>query len=188
MFKSLAIVALIGEASAARHHHHHHHPRQLIQLQEDPDCTTSQSVGGRCSLSHYAGEGEAPYPVDYFIPNWGQDEDVKSALSFAQQAETYMGVTWTPGPGEDKIKRNYFVPNFGKDHDIVDSAASLGASETALKHKFVIPKSERAHDLGVPAVHLPPNSNKLDSDVVTTLKNEKAASESLGQKWVIEWE
>ena len=99
-----------------------------------------------------------------------------------------MGVTWTPSAAADKPERNYFVPNFGKDHDIVDSAASLGIAETQLKHKFVIPKSTRAKDLGVPAVHLPPMSERLDSDVVTTtLKNEKAASDSLGQKWTIEW-
>ena len=98
-----------------------------------------------------------------------------------------MGTTWTPAAGPDPIKRNYFIPNFGKDHDIVDSAASLGIAETQLKHKMVIPKSTRAKDLGVPAVHLPPNSEKLDSDIVTTLKNEKASSEALGQTWTIEW-
>ena len=77
MYKSIALIALVGAK------HHHRHARNLIQLQEDPDCTTSQ-IDGRCSLSHYEKEGEAPYPVDYFIPNWGQDEDVKSALTFAQ--------------------------------------------------------------------------------------------------------
>ena len=81
MFKNLAIIALIGGASAVQRHHHHRH---LIQLKDDPDCTTSQSVDGRCSLSHYADEGKAPYPVDYKVPNWGQDEDVKSTLAFAQ--------------------------------------------------------------------------------------------------------
>ena len=80
MFKTIAIVALLGEASAR---HHHHHPRHLLQLTEDPDCTTSQ-IDGRCSLSHYEDEGRAAYKVDYFVPNWGRDEDVKSALSFAQ--------------------------------------------------------------------------------------------------------
>ena len=32
-----------------------------------------------------------------------------------------------------------------------------------------------------------PKGAPLDSDVVTTLKNEKAAAESLGQTWTIEW-
>ena len=90
-----------------------------------------------------------------------------------------MGVTWTPVLKKDlpdPPKKNYFVPNFGVDHDIVDNAQSLAISEAALKHKLVIPKTTKAKDLGVPAVHKEPYSNKLDSDVVTTLKNEKAAS------------
>ena len=141
MFKSLVTLALLAETSA--HHHHHHYQRHLIQLSEDPDCTTSQ-IGGRCSLSHYEDEGKAPYKVDYFVPNWGQDEDVKSALSFAQQAETEMGVTWTPVFKKDAPappKRDYFVPNFGVDNEIVANANSLAISEAALNHKLVIPKS-----------------------------------------------
>ena len=178
-----ALLALLGSVSARQHHHHHHN---LVQLGDDPDCTTSQNTG-RCSLSHYEDEGKAPYPVDYFIPNWGQDEDVKSALAFAQQAESDQGVTWTPTKAAKGPKRDYFVPNFGVDHEIVENANSLSVSETALKHKLKIPKSTRAKDTGVPPVHTGPDSEKLDADVVTTLKNEKAASESLGQKWTIDW-
>jgi len=181
--QKITLMAFVALVSAR-----HHHQKSLIQLQDDPDCTTSQSVDGRCSLSHYADEGKAPYPVDYFIPNWGQDEDVKSALAFAQQAEDDQGVTWVPKKAEKPPARNYFVPNFGVDHEIAENAASLAGSEEALKHKLKIPKSERAKDLGVPPVHTGADANKLDSDVVTTLKNEKAASESLGQKWTIEWE
>ena len=180
MYKSIALIAL---AQAK-----HYQQQELLQLQEDPDCTTSQ-IDGRCSLSHYEDEGKAPYKVDYFVPNWGQDEDVKSALSFAQQAETDLGVTWTPvdTSKDGSPPKNYFVPNFGVDHDIVDNAASLAASETSLKHKLVIPKTTKAKDLGVPPVHKAPWAEKLDADVVTTLKNEKAASSALGQKWTIEW-
>tara|TARA_B110000238_G_C15925114_1_gene352233 strand:+ start:83 stop:631 length:549 start_codon:yes stop_codon:yes gene_type:complete len=179
MYKSIALIAMVS----AKHHQHN-----LVQLMEDPDCTTSQ-IDGRCSLGHYADEGKAPYKVDYFVPNWGQDEDVKSALSFAQEAESDLGVTWTPvDTSKDPApKRNYFVPNFGVDHDIADNASSLSASEGALKHKLTIPKTTKAKDLGVPPVHKAPWADKLDADVVTTLKNEKAASASLGQKWVVEW-
>ena len=147
----------------------------MVQLTEDPDCTTSQ-IDGRCSLSHYSDEGKAPYKVDYFVPNWGQDEDVKSALSFAQQAETELGTTWTPKEKADPPKRNYFVPNFGIDNEIASNFNSLAVAEKQLSHKLVIPKSTRAKDQGVPPVHKSPYADKLDSDVVTTLKNEKAAS------------
>ena len=82
---------------------------------------------------------------------------------------------------------NYAVPDFGVDHEIVENANSLKIAEDALKHKLVIPKTTKAKDLGVPPVHKAPFNEKLDADVVTTLKNEKAASSALGQKWVIEW-
>jgi hypothetical protein len=187
MFKNLAIIALVGGAAAVQHHHHHHN---LVALSEDPDCTTSQNTG-RCSLGHYAGEGTAPYPVDYVVPNWGQDEDVKSTLAFAQAAETEEGVTWTPSAAPATPKRGYFVPNFGVDHDVVDSIKNLAATETVLKHKLKIPKSERPKGSKVPAAQLErmnaPGGGPLDQDVVTTLKNEKAAAESLGQQWKIEW-
>ena len=67
------------------------------------------------------------------------------------------------------------MPNFGVDNEIVANANSLAISEAALKHKLVIPKLQRAKDLGVPPVHKAPWADKLDADVVTTLKNEKAA-------------
>ena len=80
---------------------------------------------------------------------------------------------YTHPEGKDKkFKMNYAVPNFGVDHEIVENANSLAISEKALNHKLVIPKSTRAKDLGVPPVHKAPFSDKLDSDVVTTLKND----------------
>lgn len=68
------------------------------------------------------------------------------------------------------------MPNFGVDNEIVSNANSLAIAEKQLSHKLVIPKSKKAKDLGVPPVHKAPFADKLDSDVVTTLKNEKAAS------------
>ena len=98
-----------------------------------------------------------------------------------------QGVTWVPKDAPKPIDRDYFVPNFGKDHDVVDSAASLAATEAKLGKKLVIPKSTRPKGDKVPKAQLEMANAPLDSEVVTTLKNEKAASESLGQKWTIEW-
>ena len=100
-----------------------------------------------------------------------------------------QGVTWVPKDAPKPLDRDYFVPNFGKDHDVVDSAASLAATEAKLGRKLVIPKSTRPKGDKVPKAQVEFMSNpKLDAEVVTTLKNEKSASESLGQKWTIEWE
>ena len=35
------------------------------------------------------------YPVDYFVPHFGQDEDIKSSFSHMKAAESTLG-TWTP--------------------------------------------------------------------------------------------
>ena len=161
---------------------------ELIQVTEDPDCTTSQSVDGRCSLSHYADEGKAPYKVDYFVPNFGKDEDVKSVLTFGQEAASDYGVSWgkfAQGEPAKPPKRDYYVPNFGVDEEIASNHASLSAAEGIVGHKLKIPKSEKPTGKGVPAVA---KDQKLDGDVITTLNNEKAASASLGQKWTIKWE
>ena len=162
-------------------------PEELLQLTEDPDCSTSQ-IGGRCSMDHYADEGKAPYPVDYSVPNFGQDWDVKSTLAIGKDAASDYGVNWSTfaqGKPGDPPARDYFVPNFGVDNEIADSKASLSATEGLLNHKFKIPKNEKPTGAGVPPVA---KDVKLDADVITTLNNEKAASQSLGQKWVVQWE
>ena len=159
----------------------------MIQVTEDPDCTTSQ-IDGRCSLSHFADEGKSPYKVGYSVPNFGQDEDVKSVLTFGQEASSDLGVNWSEfaqGEPAKPPKRDYFVPNFGVDHEIEENKASLSATEGLLGHKLKIPKNDKPTGAGVPAVA---KETKLDQDVVTTLKNEKAASQTLGQKWVIHWD
>jgi hypothetical protein len=162
-------------------------PDELVQVTEDPDCTTSQ-IGGRCSLSHYEDEGKIPFKNGYTVPNYGQDEDVKSALAFGKDAASDFGVNWAEfaqGKAADPPKRNYFVPNFGQDNEIVESKASLASTEGLLGHKLKIPKNDKPTGAGVPAVA---KDTALDGDVITTLKNEKAASQSLGQKWTIKWE
>ena len=162
-------------------------PEELVQVTEDPDCTTSQ-IGGRCSLSHYADEGKIPFDTGYTVPNFGQDEDVKSALAFGKDAASDFGVDWSKfaqGDAPKPPKRDYFVPNFGVDNEIVDNHASLAIAEGLVGHKLKIPKNDKPTGKGVPAVA---NNQALDGDIVTTLKNEKAASQSLGQKWTIKWE
>ena len=74
---------------------------------------------------------------------------------------------------------------FGVDNEIADSKKSLADTEGLLNHKFKLPKSTKPTGAGVPPVA---KETKLDGDVITTLKNEKAASQALGQKWEIKWE
>ena len=165
--KSFALTLLVAATSAVQHHHHHHrHPSANQLLMDDPTCTTSQETG-HCLLTHYKDENKDPYPRDYDVPNFGQDEDVKAALKFAEDAEIDLNHKWViptekPKPGPPK---DYFVPNFGIDHDIKASNEDLKVAEAQLKHKLVIPKTTAVRENeDVPPAQMPAN-RVLDHDV-----------------------
>ena len=187
--KSFAITLFLASAGAIQHHHHHHrHPSANQLLMDDPTCTTSQNTG-HCLLTHYKDEGKSDHDIDYFVPNFGQDEDVKATLKFAQEAETDLDHQWIipegkPKPGPPK---DYFVPNFGIDHEIKANNEDLAVAEAQLKHKLVIPKSSAVRENeDVPPAQMPAN-RVLDNDVKITLANSEAAEKSLDHTWNIVW-
>ena len=95
-------------------------------------------------MTHYKDEGKIAHPIDYVVPNFGQDEDVKATLKFAQDAETDLDHKWVIPEGDPPAgpPMNYFVPNFGVDQDIKDSHENLAAVEKKMEHVFVLPKSK----------------------------------------------
>lgn len=187
--KSFALAALIASTSAiAMHHHHHHHPSAQALLQDDPTCTTSQETG-HCLLSHYKDEGKSDHPIDYFVPNFGVDEDIKASLQFTSDAETELAHPWIipEGPAPAGPPKDYFVPNFGVDAEIKANNDNLALVEKKLKHKFVVPKSAAVRkNIAIPPAQLPEN-RVLDADVQTTLKNSENAEAALGTTWNIVW-
>ena len=87
--------------------------------------------------THYEGEGEIGYPVDYFVPNLGIDADVVNTLKHAGDSEKLLKVKW------DVLKKppppypvDYVVHNLGRDEDIADSFKSLKLSEENLRHEW----------------------------------------------------
>lgn len=56
-------------------------------------------------------------PRDYFVPHFGQDEEVRSTLAEVAKVEGDMGHEWkVPNKKDVKVPpRNYAVPNFGVD-------------------------------------------------------------------------
>ena len=72
---SKVIVLLISASSAVhRHHHHHkHHDNNLINMRDDPACS-SQGCGA--TTLHFDGEGDADHPMDYPVANFGVDNDI----------------------------------------------------------------------------------------------------------------
>ena len=82
------------------------------------------------------------HPVDYFVPNFGIDEDVIDTQNSYKNEERRQGVTWTAQVKAAKPhKTDYFVPNFGIDDDIEDSLANLKSAESKYG-KWDLPKDE----------------------------------------------
>lgn len=61
------------------------------------------------------------HPMDYFVPNFGQSDEVKDVNQSLKASEKLYNRKWvvkdTKGK-KDEYPTNYFVPNFGVDSDI----------------------------------------------------------------------
>jgi hypothetical protein len=81
------------------------------------------------------------HPVDYFVPNFGPDQDnVLTTNNSLRIAEGLVGRSWnyTPPTKEQKAGHpmNYFVPNFGIDEDIKITQNNIKSEEKRLKHEW----------------------------------------------------
>ena len=62
------------------------------------------------------------WDIDYFVPNFGLDRDIKTSLKNVKETEAELGHKLTfsfKKPKEDP--KDYYVPNFGLDEDIKNS-------------------------------------------------------------------
>jgi hypothetical protein len=55
--------------------------------------------------------------MNYFVPDFGKDHDIKETQKHAAAAEASLGHTWSGAAGADHPK-DYFVPHFGDDADV----------------------------------------------------------------------
>jgi len=69
-----------------------------------------------------------PHKTNYFVPHFGEDEDIKSTKSNVAAAEKKYEHVYD-GTKPDPPKRDYFVPNFGMDSDINGAKDALAATE-----------------------------------------------------------
>lgn len=70
--------------------------------------------------------------MDYFVPNFGVDHDVKSTWGSITQAEGRYKRKWKAVLKKDVPKghpTDYFVPNFGVDADIKASLKNLADAQ-----------------------------------------------------------
>ena len=74
--------------------------------------------------------------MDYPVPNFGQDHDIKSSISNEEVASKIVGHKWEWKKQPDGPPRNYFVPNFGVDEDIKNVQAAVASEEDLQGHTW----------------------------------------------------
>ena len=77
------------------------------------------------------------HPVNYFVPNFGVDSDIKA--TFKHTADTEEKLDHVLQASFDPPKeppRNYFVPHFGEDTDIKSSKKNLYDAEHKFNHEL----------------------------------------------------
>jgi hypothetical protein len=104
-----------------------------INLQLDaesrPACTSFECKTGTAAFQ-FDNEKAGKHPMDYFVPNFGEDKEMIAQAQHLKEAEAKYG-KWDLKESKE-IKRDYTVPNFGVDHDIADSLASETSTSAQL--------------------------------------------------------
>lgn len=122
------------------------------------------------------------HPVDYFVPNFGQDHDIKLTQDNLKQSEEDLKHKWVPDLSKKKpLPRDYFVPNFGVDHDIKTTQNSLNIAEKLTGNKWNWRPKTKAEKAGHPVDYFVPNFG-MDHDIKITQAN-IAAQEKIHGKW-----
>ena len=153
----------------------------LLQIESDPNFNTDEGY----KLLHYKGEDKMPYDINYPVPNFGVDHDIKNTETDIELAEKQLKHKWNPKMKADKEDpKDYPVPNLGVDEDILGVAQSLRASQAQLGHTWdwkLKPAKAFKMGLDVPPYHR--GVQQLDNNIKITLKNAAAAEKTLKHNW-----
>ena len=91
------------------------------------------------SVTH--GALKPDFPINYPVPNFGVDHDIKASQNSLKISEKALGKTLHANFDQKTNAvntRNYKVASFGVDHDIKASENSLKITEKALGHKLSV--------------------------------------------------
>ena len=120
------------------------------------------------------------WPVDYVVPNFGQDKTIKESIKNMEAAEEQlkhkMQATFKPPKGHPI---DYKVPNFGQDNDIKLTLDNLDQSEKDLKHKWTPDLSKKKP---LPQDYFVPNFG-VDTEIKTTQNSLNIAEKITKKKW-----
>merc|ERR1711990_1163703 len=107
---------------------------KLLQTQSDP---INDSTG---EFSEYPlPKNPLGYKIDYFVPNFGVDNEVAASAASLSETEKLMEHKFNlPDPDNQKpgYDTDYFVPNFGADHDIANIKDAITQTESKLDYKW----------------------------------------------------
>lgn len=94
-----------------------------------------------------------PHPVDYFVPNFGQDGDIRETFNSLGKAEKIEKHKWIVKPQQLKKKEeypvDYPVANFGIDRDIALTNEHMKYAEKKLGVKSWNPEPFQNNNLQV---------------------------------------
>ncbi len=175
------------------------HEYHLIGLntESDPICSSA----GCTQYKHP--KKELGYELDYPVPNFGQDREIKDNFNSLNIAEKINQHHWDfklekPPLNPAKKTLYNFAPTL--DEDIKDSQKNLKDTEGVLGQEYHLVglnsesdpicssagcwQSEYTKQMWDKIVQYPdPEAQGLDSDIRTTLHHEQAASDGLGHVW-----
>ena len=96
----------------------------FVQVNSDPIC---DSANPECQTAH--GKAQKTHPIDYFVPNFGVDGDVRETKRSLANAEKALGHKFQQNFVAPKKEKPYTVPDFGLDEDVVNTQAHIAAQE-----------------------------------------------------------
>lgn len=136
-------VWLVPEALNSMPYSHPQDPARFVQIDDNLLQLNSDPICSSAGCGYASEKGSAGHPLNYFVPNFGVDKDIKHNWSSLDWAENYLKHKWNYVKDNSKPPpKDYPVPDFGLDEDVVTTQANIGKAESKLKHSWVPTKDE----------------------------------------------
>lgn len=109
--------------------------KSLLQVDAD---IKSDPICSSAGCNYASEKGPKTHPMDYFVPNFGKDHQIKQTHESLDWAENSLRHRWVyvkPDPKKDPPK-DYFVPNFGVDEDVAWTQKNIADASKNLGHEW----------------------------------------------------
>jgi hypothetical protein len=103
----------------------------MLDMQSDPICSSAGCT------QYKQPEGAPGHPMDYFVPDFGVDHDIKDSNTGLAWSEKDLGHKWDfKFVKKPAFEAGFKVPDFGVDQDIIGVQDGLKWAQDELKHKW----------------------------------------------------